>query len=518
MDVLEAALQQVQDLLDAEQEGKALDRILAFKQDPQITRFTLIQALISTGQQRSDLKLTLCALEAFERIKAKAPYDSGLYYDIASAYLECVDSAVRIDRVSIFDCESEIDKAIKYFRKANLADSRVLTNFGNLYDLIGRPIEALDCYERALVSDSNFAMAAGNKAVTLENLAHTTINATTYFIHAHQLYRSALTSAASLIEVGGEEARDEFQRRDEAIVQRFMANGNRQALDADLAHGSYDARPLSSFIRKYIETCIHYDLYLNLHIVDKMADASIGDTFLPRLRTGSGETDRQQFVEDIVFRLNEIRESYMTARLLFVRSQFPSEDQNVVSEQTTVINNLDYSVSNIYVGLLKAAYKEAFSALDKVANLINHYLNLGHPEDKVYYGNVWYEPGPADRSAPSHVSEKVKTKGWRLFGLYLLCMELRGSKYSNLRNALTHRYVRVYRIFPGGKETYEFEDLSRMTGEILHMIKCAIMYASIFIDNNERTKYPAGSGPAGQLSLNTNQNLDLWQPGLMPGG
>jgi hypothetical protein len=31
-------------------------------------------------------------------------------------------------------------------------------------------------------------------------------------------------------------------------------------------------------------------------------------------------------------------------------------------------------------------------------------------------------------------------------GLYLLCKGLCGSKYSDIRNALTHRYLRVFRL------------------------------------------------------------------------
>jgi len=58
------------------------------------------------------------------------------------------------------------------------------------------------------------------------------------------------------------------------------------------------------------------------------------------------------------------------------------------------VNLEDHSASNIYVGHLKMAYKEAFAALDKIAVLINHYLDLGLPEQQCYYGTVWYEHGP----------------------------------------------------------------------------------------------------------------------------
>ena len=86
----------------------------------------------------------------------------------------------------------------------------------------------------------------------------------------------------------------------------------------------------------------------------------------------------------------------MTARLALVQSQLTSDDLSAVSEQTTLINLYDYSASNIYVGYLKSAYKEAFGVLDKIAVLLNHYLGLGLPEDHCYYRSVWYVHGPDD--------------------------------------------------------------------------------------------------------------------------
>jgi hypothetical protein len=166
-------------------------------------------------------------------------------------------------------------------------------------------------------------------------------------------------------------------------------------------------------------------------------------------------------------------------------------------------------VSNIYVGYLKSAYKEAFSALDKIAVLINHYLDLGLPEDRCYYRNIWYEhDANGEMLDPPVITSKVKAQGFRLFGLYQLCQELCGSKYSHIRNALTHRYLRVYRAVKGPKGTYMFEDLTQTTVDALYKIKCAIMYASLFIERTEGAK--RGDGLMVQVPLSTRQNLDIW--------
>ncbi len=487
----------------------AVAKIVSFNGKKSATRYTLIQILLSTGQQYKSRALIQCALDAFDKVKAKAPNDPALYYDIATCYHELYDLRLRDDGANIFDCEDIIKQGFKYAQKASASDPRVLVNLGNLYDVVGRPVEAINCYERALRRDQSFGMALGNKAIVMETLAPITRYSTTYRVYAHQLYQSAFTHKQSIIDVGGPEALETFQNRDKEIVRRFTESGNAKLLDKDLRHEHYDESSLSDFVKFYTDFCIRHDLYLNLHIVDKTASASVGDSIVPQLITHTGDGDEQQYVNDIILRLNEITEAYMTARMSLVQSQYTNPDFSAISNQTTLVNLLDYSVSNIYVGYLKSAYKEAFSALDKIAVLINHYLGLGLPEERCYYRNVWYEHDANGEMLDTPViASKIKAQGHRLFGLYLLCQELCGSKYSHIRNALTHRYLRVYRAVKGPKGTYMFEDLTQTTVDALYKIKCAIMYASLFIESKEGAK--RRNGLVARIPLSTKQNLDIW--------
>lgn len=487
----------------------AVAKIVSFNGKKSATRYTLIQILLSNGQHYKNKALIQCTLDAFDKVKTKAPNDPALYYDIATCYHELYDIRIRNDGANVFDCEDTIKQGFKYAQKASASDPRVLTNLGNLYDTVGRPVEAIDCYERALRRDQSFGMALGNKAIVMEALAPITRYSTTYRVYAHQLYQSAFTHEQSIIDIGGPEALESFQNRDNELVRRFTESGNAKLLDKDLRHEHYDESSLSDFVKFYTDFCIRHDLYLNLHIVDKTASASVGDAIVPRLITRTGDGDEQQYVHDIIFRLNEITEAYITARMSLVQSQYTNPDFSAISNQTTLVNLHDYSVSNIYVGYLKAAYKEAFSALDKIAVLINHYLGLGLPEDHCYYRDVWYErDANGEMRDPPVISSKVKAQGFRLFGLYQLCQELCGSKYSHIRNALTHRYLRVYRAVKGPKGTYMFEDLTQTTVDALYRIKCAIMYASLFIESIEAAK--PGDGLMVQMPLSTKQNLDTW--------
>ena len=508
MDKLQQAVKDVNKLIESSQYDKAIDKILAFRSGSKVNRLVLIQVLLTTGQKERNRELIQCALDAFDKAKRDS-VDELTYYDVATSYSELYEMSVRNDKANIFDCEDDIKRALKYFEKANNAEPRVVTNFGNLLDEIGRPIEAIDQFDFAIKRDKGFGMAIGNKALTIERLTPIVKYQGAYQIYAHQLYEEALSHPKSVQDVGGDSALEIFRSQDAKIVKRFTDAGQKKLLNKSLYHERYDDSKFSPFVKFYTAFCVDKDLYLNTHIFAKASDASISDAIIPRFVTDLSQ-DGKQYVNDIAFRLNEIIEAYMTARMALVQSQYTNSDFSTISKQTLLVNPLDYSVSNIYVGHLKAAYKEAFSVLDKIAVLVNHYLDLGISEDSCYYRDVWFERNEkGEQAKPPVIAQKVKDQGARLFGLYLLCQELCGSRYSSARNTLTHRYLRVYRAVSGPKGTYTFEDLTKVTVDALYKVKCAIIYASLFIEANERKKH-GNKGLLAKGELHTDQNLDIW--------
>ena len=514
--MLQSAAGEILGLIRDGDTAKAFQKIAAFHGDGSVTRFTLIRVLASTGQQTQDRAVLTCALEAFERLKAKAkgPLGPEVYYDIANGYQELYVIAIHGDGTNVFDCEETVTAALRYGERGAQSGPSALTNLGNLYDETGRPVEALGCYERALTIDPEFGMALGNKAMAIQTLAPVTRYTVTHLIQAHQLYQAAIERAESVAGAGLDGSLESFRSHDEAIVRYVTSIGRADRLDQDPRHEPYDDSALSEFVRFYTRFCLRHDLYLNTHLADRAAEASIGDEIVPPLTTRLGDNEDRRYVDDIMFRLDEILESYMTARIALVQSQYVCDDLSAISRQTSLVNLEDGSASNIYIGHLKTASKEAFAALDKIAVLINHYLELGLPEQQCYYGTVWYEhDADGKASEPRVVAAKITAEGYRLFGLYLLCKDLCGSKYSDIRNALTHRYLRVYTTDPRPKGAYLFDDLTATTVEVLYKVKCAIMYAALFVWSKENQKH--GNHPTAQAHLSTDQQLEQWKrPGL----
>jgi tetratricopeptide (TPR) repeat protein len=255
--------------------------------------------------------------------------------------------AVREEHANIFDCEDAAKKALRYADRGPKRDTWALTNLGNFYDEVGRPIEALRAYDRALAIDPDFGMALGNRAVTIQTLAPINRYPVSHLISAHQLYQKALANPDSITEAGLDGSLDSFRQRDDAIVRYLTDIGRADHLDRDLRHEPYDDSSLSDLVRFYTRFCLEHDLYLNMHLVDRAAQASVGDEIVPPLVTSSEDGDEQQRVSEVMFRLNEIIESYITARMALVQSQYVHDDFSWISEQTTLVNLLDYSASNL---------------------------------------------------------------------------------------------------------------------------------------------------------------------------
>ena len=93
----------------------------------------------------------------------------------------------------------------------------------------------------------------------------------------------------------------------------------------------------------------------------------------------------------------------------------------------------------------------------------------------------------------------------RVLGLYLLCKEPSGSKYSDILNALITGTCGV-RV-PLGR------DLSATTVDVLYKVKCAI-YAALFLWSTENHKHR--DQPAVEARQSTDQHLGTWRR-LAPG-
>lgn len=385
------------------------------------------------------------------------------------------------DNNTYFGIEADIIKCVDSFKLVGTNDAMV--NLGNLYDEIGRPLEAITTYEKVISREPDFGMAIANKAQAIESLASISEYQAAYLVYSYQLYCDAFQHERSILDHGGVPAVQKFTSHRNHIAEHLKQNGKQDWLKRDLAHDAFEAHNYPDDEASYIEFCLQNDLYLNLHLFDRRSIASIGDVISVGFISKVGDGTEDKRIREMFMRINEIKESYITGRYILWQSQQRTSTLAGISKQTLFVNNLDYTMHNIYTGLLKSAYKEAFSSLDKIANTISYYLNLGHHEQKVDYRNVWY----TDMKPSKGFHPNVLAQNYRLFGLFSVLQDLGGSP-SEVRNSLEHRYFKVGTMANEDGDPQTFNELTEETIATYYKIKSAITYLLNFIHSCEEVK------------------------------
>ena len=497
------------DLLSQEKWSDAATLLDTVKISGELAFFAIYAGIESRDEKLVD-KGIAAALRLLEKPSSVNPL-SGAYYNLGNAYQYKATEYLNQNN-TYFGAEKIIEKAIKYFSKALELehDPRIITNLGNLLDELGRPLEALAHYDKALHYDMDFGMAIGNKAMLLEHLSGITTYQGGYLIYAYQLYEQALKHKDSILSIGGNDAYNQFVMHRDHIKKHYADNNQEELLAVNLSHEHHSPN-VNKTVEDYTAFCLENDLYLNLHIFDKHSTGSVSDNVSTSLITTIADDDAKRWVAEVFMRLNEIKESYMTGRYTLWLSQQKTPAMSKISEQSLLVNNLDYTAHNLYTGLLKTSYKEVFSVLDKVANFLNYYLELGNDENNPYlnYRKIWY----TDLNKTNGFHSRITSENYRLFGIYSLLNEL-GEAPSVERNTLEHRYKRISTIGldPYGAPT--FSEFTQQTVDVYYKVKCVIIYLLNFINYTEdakRKEVKKHGGIIPSMPVISDQWLDLWE-------
>jgi len=409
---------------------KALDHLQDLEvKNPKnkIIEFSKVGLLIDIGEGLENSQIVKKGISLGEEI-LKNPdfekYKSKLYYNIANGYmvLHSLESkSIGIEQ--IVDNEN-LQRAKSYFREAIKEEDdldlnfkkQLWTSYGNCLDTLRRGVEALYAYDEALKIDPNFSMALGNKARAMKFFANISgVYREAIYIKSYQMLKEALKDRNIDIK-----AKKIFGSEIQEIENLFE---DKSILSKSLNHSKYDSTNMSEFEKYYIEFCSKHKLFLNFHIHKEECEASIVDPIFISLIT---PIDDDETFYNLAKYINQIKEDYAVARLLLVQSQFKKEDFDSISKRTTFANTPDYSIFNIYTGLLKSAFKEAYNILDKISRFINEYYGLGIRGD-IYFTTIWQkeyylfpiDPKLEDDLNKETISDKLrdefKEKGYPVF-------------------------------------------------------------------------------------------------------
>ncbi|HEY60381.1 MAG TPA: hypothetical protein G4N92_06830 [Anaerolineae bacterium] len=377
-------------------------------------------------------------------------------------------------------------KKLEEHEKKILPD--LYTNYGNTLDAMGRPVEALEFFNRALVINPNKPEALGNKAITLKHLAFYAYGYPHLFIlEAKRLLELALDNSPH-------PQLKKYLIHHQDQIHEFISTHK-----SDLKIEQYKtSTPKSTFHKFLREFCFKYGLYLTPStLIGAREHQFFGDPlFISKMVADLEDTNK--FDRYITF-FNQIKQDYIFARYLLVQSQYRANHVDVIDQDVDYYYPLDYSITSSYGEMLKVSYRLAVDTLDKIGFFIKDYCKIMSPAvDEVNFRNAF---SPNNRS--NELRPEIKhMKNKYLYGLMDLASDMKRDGYYsfiyNRRNALTHRFISIHSelMVKGGENKdiprIHLQDFIDETIHALKILKSAIIYLILFVDVEEKKSIKKG--------------------------
>ncbi len=527
--------------------------------------------LIDIGSGNKDVKLIKEGIDKLTSIIGDFDKELELYSAIGNAYLGLFAIKEYKKNIKLYFKSKFLQNAKKYYRQALKSKSiaisnarcRLYTNYANCLDNLGRGVEAIAYYNKALNIDKNFSMALCNRGKAYE-----------YFSYITQKYRDEILSEAysdiikgledkALIIIGGTAAKKDYVE----TLKRIENNiASKDLLIDKIIYPAYSMIGLTDFEKFFLEFCAKNNLFMNFCIHENISEDTVRDPIFINLL--SDKDDKKATYYKLSKYINQIKEDYMTARLNLVQSQFKRDDFKNISERTLLVNTEDNTKFNLYVGLLKVSFVEAYNILDKIAFFINDYLNLGLSENSIYFlsVNIWEQFEALESSEFEEIINQVEGKKKQLISnvyekdcnseKYILnknnlsprkrreLMEILRSiefvsvrdeianldnfsllalfdiyrdfnngyfkGFRDIRNAIIHRYYEIKdESFNGELNTHKnvkFEgEILKLSIDLFQLVKASIIYLVNLVNTEERKKLKKFKGGISKFNADTSQ-------------
>lgn len=400
-----------------------------------------------------------------------------------------------------------------------LRQSQILVNTGNVLNHIGRPIEAIEYWKRALSTLPKFAMAMGNLGSGYENYAKLLFDSNDQIIILKKAYDLMVATEKNCIwdNPNFKSAQQHFLRKALVISEHIDINA--------IAKVSLDSECLGKTKKEkeYRRWILNNTLFLNpLNEVGTHSIAAKDTLHLPSMVVDIGTPP------SLLGFYNQIKQEFVTARYLFWEGNLSAGNYKThfSDKDTQLVNTLDYPVYGLSIEKIKIAFRMAYSIFDKIAFFINEYWKLNIPNHKVYFHSVWVDRG--ENAVREFFSEYPNLP---LRGLYWLSkefsykdngsdlalgkvMEPDADNLRKIRNHLEHNYLKIHDdMWAYGKEHESslFSDslahhltLTELTEKTLRLLKRsreALIYLSLAVHQEERVKNETRTGRAMSMTL-----------------
>jgi hypothetical protein len=396
----------------------------------------------------------------------------------------------------------------------------------NLYDEIGRFVEAIEYWNRAISNIPSFGMALGNMGIGLTHYAHS------LYDPGHR--NIFLQRALSCIEIALEtplhpSAKQSFERKREQILAQLPSEAQDQEIDMT-GYSIGDSEQET----EYRQWCFTNGLFLNpLNDLGAYPIAAQDVFTAPSIVYGLSETPYYHGL------FNQLKQEFVSARYFYYEG-IKATSVHFSDKEVLLYNTLDYPIYSLAAEKIKVAYRMAYSLFDKIAYLLNAYLALVIPERRISFRTIWYRNQQRRNGLKA---EFENHPNWPLRGLFWLSKDLfedqEGFKDSTepdardlaeIRNHLEHKYLKLHsellwELRPnstGDEATPDaflmfrddlafslyHRDFESKTLRLLKIARAAMIYLSLSIHREEYLRQQ--QEPDSRETI-VGQNLDIWR-------
>jgi len=393
----------------------------------------------------------------------------------------------------------ELSKSLYHLRKCIMIDGfsevsselrcNIYTNLGNHFSHVGRFVEALESWRKVFDIDPDFPMALGNIGMGMYRYASHMHLESHRSIFVHQGYQFLQAGYRRKTDLHPAAAAD-FGTLLTSIESHWPKAFLNRKISLDFPLGK------QRNVRAYKEWGIAESLYLNpLNDLGAVSIASHDCLHLPSMIVLPGSKPKYHSL------YNQLKQEYGTARFLyFEATQRPARSH--ADKDLVLVDTLDYSDYSFNLEKVKIAYRLIYSIFDKIAYLINDYLEVGIPLNQISFRALWH----LDRNGEQLRPPFRGSSNLPLKALYWLSKDLfdrqgdheviepEAQELADIRNHIEHRSFKIKQYgswgevednftFVIGRDEFEIKALKQ-----LKLVRAALIYLSMAIHHEEKAK------------------------------
>jgi tetratricopeptide (TPR) repeat protein len=396
----------------------------------------------------------------------------------------------------------------------------MLTNLGNVFDTVGRFVEANECWSKALTLSPDFGMSIGNRGIGLVTYAKHLYDRGQAGILLKEAYRLLSDALLHDLDKGTEEIFRQYLKSIKMTVTHDCTDSHLLTSPCSLG----DTAPEQA----YRAWCLDNRLFLNpLNDLGSYCAAAHDCLTCPPITTKLSDGAFYQYPGFF----NQMVQEYVSARFLSYDGS-RAEDVHFSDRGVKLIDTLDYPAHCLNVEKQKLAFRAAYSILDKVAYFLNSYMALSIPERRVSFNTLWFRDTDRQKGLRPEFQGRSNLPMRGLFWLskdlhdhnveYKESIEPEAQAIAEIRNHAEHKCLRVHddiwspaamptellnRAFSNQLEyPIRRSEFAAKVLRMLQMTRSALIYLSLAVHEEERGRVlqrdpnvPIGKLPTGKI-------------------